>query len=152
MDQPVISNQPLTPAASSQTPPPPVDYLSANSSNAPAGERKEAMVSLPTETVRPTEGELAREIAPEIKDYITKLETGEEITLPQPVTDDVGQLLVSPAAPQRVTVTLPLTEEEMGRALHLKIIYSIRWLAEWMKRAIKIIGSGFIYKFKNYSS
>ena len=48
--------------------------------------------------------------------------------------------------PQQVTITLPLTEEEMSRALHLKIIYSLRWLGEWMKRLLKIIGGKFIYK------
>lgn len=87
-----------------------------------------------------------KEVGPEVKDWLTKLETGEDIQLPQMVIDDQGQPLVSPAAPQQVTVTLPLTDEEMNRALHLKIIYAARWLAEWMKRLIKIIGGKFTYK------
>ncbi len=110
-----------------------------------AGERKETIVSAPEKT-RPIEMAPAKETGPEVKDWLTKLETGEEIRLPQPVTDDTGQVMLDNAAPQQVTVTLPLTEEEINRALHIKIIYSLRWLAEWTKRLIKIVGGKFLYK------
>jgi len=71
---------------------------------------------------------------------------GEEITLPQPITDDTSQVVMDNAAPQQVVVKLPLTGQQMDQALHLKIIYSFRWLAEWMKRALKIISGKFTYK------
>jgi len=89
-------------------------------------------------------------ITPEIPPEIEHVEAiaGEEITLPKPITDSSGQPILDNAAPQQVTITLPLTEEEMQRALHLKIIYSLRWLAEWTKRLIKIVGGKFLYKFK----
>lgn len=112
-----------------------------------SGERKEAIISVP-EKVPSVETAPAKETGPEVKDWLTKLETGEEIKLPQPVTDDAGQVMLDNAAPQQVTVTLPLTEEEMNRALHVKIIYSLRWLAEWTKRLIKIVGGKFLYKPK----
>jgi len=71
---------------------------------------------------------------------------GEEITLPQPVTDDTSQVVMDNVAPQQVVVKLPLTGQQMDQALHLKIIYSFRWLAEWVKRLLKIFGGKFIYK------
>jgi hypothetical protein len=72
--------------------------------------------------------------------------TGEEITLPQPITDDTSQVVMDNAAPQQVTIKLPLTGQQMDQALHLKIIYSFRWLAEWTKRLLKIVGGKFTYK------
>ena len=113
-----------------------------------AKERKEASIT-DKERVLIVERRPPKELEPEVKDWLEKIETGAEIQLPQPVTDDQGQVIVSPAAPQQVTVTLPLTEEEMSGALHLKIVYSLRWLAEWMKRLLKIAGGKFSYKLKN---
>lgn len=87
------------------------------------------------------------EVPPEIEHVEAVAKS--EIYLPQPVTDDItGQVILDNAAPQQVTVTLPLTDEEMNRALRLKIIYAARWLAEWMKRVLKIIGGKFSYKSK----
>lgn len=89
-----------------------------------------------------------RPVTPEVPPEIEHVEAvaGAEISLPQPITDDTGVVIVDTPAPQQVTVTLPLTEEEMERALHLKIIYSLRWLAEWMKRLLKMVGGRFVYK------
>lgn len=89
-----------------------------------------------------------RPITPEIPPEIEHVEAiaGAEISLPQPVTDDTGAVVMDNVAPKQVTITLPLTEEEMSQALHLKIIYSLRWLAEWMKRLIKIVSGRFLYK------
>lgn len=72
--------------------------------------------------------------------------TGEEITLPQPITDDTNQVVMDNAVPQQVVVKLPLTGQQMDQALHLKIIYSFRWLAEWMKRVLKIVSGKFTYR------
>jgi hypothetical protein len=119
---------------------PPVDFTPTG-----AGERKEAMTG-PPERAPMVEISPPKEVGPEVKDWLTRLETGEEIQLPQAVTDDQGQPLVSPAQPAQVAVSLPLTDEEMNRALHLKIVYAARWLAEWMKRLVKIVGGKFTYK------
>jgi len=91
-----------------------------------------------------TEQPITPEIPPEIE-YVEAF-AGAEITLPKPITDSGGGIILDNAAPQQVTITLPLTEEEMHRALHLKIIYSLRWLAEWVKRLLKIAGGKFLYK------
>lgn len=145
---PIISN---TPASIGQQP----DDVSLKKPSAPpvgftpsvSGERKEAAVK-GKEKVPIVERVPPKELEPEVKDWMTKLETGEEIQLPQPITDDAGQPLVSPPAPQQVAVTLPLTEEEMSVGLHRKVIESIRWLAEWMKRVLKIAGGKFVYRIK----
>jgi hypothetical protein len=62
-------------------------------------ERKESLVSKREKIplVERKEGE----IAPEVKDYITKVETAAEIKLPQPITDDNGQIVVDDIAPKR---------------------------------------------------
>ena len=84
------------------------------------------------------------EFAPETQ-YIEAVKEG-EINLPQPVTDETGQVVMDNAAPQQVVVKLPLTGAQMDQALHLKIIYSFRWLAEWAKRVLKIVGGKFTYR------
>jgi len=79
------------------------------------------------------------EIAPETG--LEKLEK-EQYILKKPVLDDqTGQVLVTAPTLQEPTVILPLTKEEYQQALSAKIEYSIRWLAEWSKRLMKILGS-----------
>jgi len=85
-------------------------------------------------------------IKPEVKDYITKVETAAEIDLPQPITDDQGQVVADDITPRKVVIKLPLTEVEMKRGLHYKIADSFRWLAEWCLRLVKIAQGRFIYR------
>ena len=83
----------------------------------------------------------------EISPHVEVLEK-EDLTLTQnqKVVDiNTREELVSDAAPRK-EIKLPLTEQQMEKALHLKIIHSFRWLAEWMKRALKIVGGKFTYK------
>lgn len=91
-----------------------------------------------------------RPVTPEVPPEVEKVEAvaGAEISLPQPVTDDTGAVIVDTPTPQQVTVTLPLTEEEIEKGLGYKITFSIRWLAEWCKRLLKIMGGKFSYRFK----
>jgi len=108
-------------------------------------------MALPEAQIREEElSAVERPVIPEIPPEVEHIEAvaGAEITLPQPITDSGGGVILDNAAPQQVTITLPLTEEEMQRALHLKIIYSLRWLAEWVRRLIKVIGGKFVYTFK----
>jgi hypothetical protein len=82
-----------------------------------------------------------RPTTPEVPPEIEHAEAiaGAEIQLPQPVTDDqTGQVLVTSTAAAQPKIVLPLTEEEIKRGLHLKVIDSFRWLAEWCQRLIKI--------------
>ena len=74
----------------------------------------------------------------EVESWMEKLEKGEDINLPQPVTDDFGQTLVQPAVPQKPKIILPMTEEEINIGLTKKIVNSIRWMAEWCLRLFKM--------------
>jgi len=76
------------------------------------------------------------EIGSEVKDWLTELETGEEIQLPTPVTDDSGQILVKPAAPQKPKIILPLDEATYQAGFKKTVYDSLRWLVEWAKRVI----------------
>jgi len=88
------------------------------------------------------------EIAPEhFSDYVQKVE--QNVTLNKPVVDDNGQVIVSNTLPDSVTIKLPLTDDQMQQALHLKVAYSLRWLAEWSKRLVKMMGGKFTYQVKS---
>ncbi len=74
----------------------------------------------------------------EAEGYIEKIE--KEAELAAPVVDDyTRQVLVGAAAPQKLKVTLPLTDDQIKLGLHHKIWEGIRWLAEWCARQIKIL-------------
>lgn len=88
------------------------------------------------------------EIAPEIKDHLARVETADEVQLPQPVTDDGGAPLVSSAQPAQITITLPLDDQVLTLGLKAAVSTSWRWLAEWIKRLLKITGGRFVYKTK----
>ncbi len=84
------------------------------------------------------------EVAPETG--IEKLEK-EQHVLPAPVLDDqTGEVLVSPPAPVKPEIILPLTAVEYQIGLEAKIEDSLRWLAEWSRRLIKLLGEkvGFV--------
>lgn len=75
---------------------------------------------------------------PEVKEWIKEVKTAEEITLPQPVKDEYGQILVKAAAPVRPKIVLPLSQPKVKQGLHKKVAESVRWLAEWCLRIIKM--------------
>lgn len=86
------------------------------------------------------------EVGPEVKDWLKKLEEGEEIQLPQPVTDDSGQPLVQPAASQQPQIILPLDEDQFGAAFRKTVYDSIRWLAEWCKRLLRMLPGRVVFR------
>lgn len=92
-------------------------------------------------------GELKRlqEQERELEGYLYKVERepGKE-----PVTDDTGQQVLTPTQGRQVSISLPLTEEEIKHGLHHKVFESIRWLAEWCVRMSKkalLLGIRIIY-------
>lgn len=86
------------------------------------------------------------EIGPEVKDWLTELETGAEIQLPRPVTDQTGQVLVQPAAPQQPKVVLPLDEPTYVAGFKKTVYDSLRWLVEWIKRIILMFPERAVFK------
>lgn len=66
----------------------------------------------------------------------------ETVTLPQPVSDLTGMVHAGPTTPistqQPLTIKVPLTDDQIQKALHQKIYDSILWLAYWCVRQVKI--------------
>lgn len=78
------------------------------------------------------------EPAAEVKEWVSEVKEAEEITLPQPIKDEYGQILMEAATPVKPRIVLPLSRPKTQQALHKKIIESIRWLAEWCLRLLKM--------------
>jgi len=89
------------------------------------------------------------DIEPEVEGWLEKLEK-EDAQLAQPVVDDTGQVILDDAQKKKkgFKVVLPLTKDEVDKGLHHKVIESIRWLAEWCIRMIKIFGKKVAYRKK----
>lgn len=92
-------------------------------------------------------GELERleEERRELEGYIEKVERQPK---KEPVTDEGGQVVLTPAGSGQVTVTLPLTEEEIRHGLHHKVVDAIFWLSKWCLRMAKkavVIGMKVVY-------
>ena len=87
------------------------------------------------------------DLEPEVEGWLEKLEK-EDSRLQQPVLDDKGKIILDDAAKQKkgFKVVLPLTKDEVDKGLHHKVIDSIRWLAEWCIRMIKMFGSKVAYR------
>lgn len=82
----------------------------------------------------------------EVKDWMQKVEEGESVQLPQAVIDDFGQVLVEAAVKQKPKIVLPLDEENVKKGLHHKAADSIKWLAEWCLRVMKMASGRVFYK------
>lgn len=88
------------------------------------------------------------DIEPEVEGWLEKLEK-EDSKLQQSVTDDkTGQVVLDDSsAPQsNFKVVLPLTKDEVDKGLHHKVLDSVRWLAEWCIRMIKMFHEKVAYK------
>lgn len=83
----------------------------------------------------------------EVSSWMEKLEQGEDIQLPQPVTHD-DQVLVSNSG-QDVNedkIVLPMTQEEVQLGLHQKVYSGARWLAEWCIKLVKKFHGKVVYR------
>ncbi len=92
----------------------------------------------------PVEVEGEPNIKPEVKPFVQKIE--EDVVLNKPVMDNYGQPIVSPAAPQNPKIVLPISKNSYTLGLTKKISESLRWLAEWCFRLIKIFGERASFK------
>ena len=107
------------------------------------------MANLPKETVNDTPEktpitEFTRnvDLEPEVEGWLEKLEK-EDSHLQQPVVNpQTGQVVLDDSQPQAgFKVVLPLTKDEMEKGLKHKVVDSLRWLAEWCLRLIKMFGN-----------
>lgn len=101
----------------------------------------------PVDTAPLVELKEEHEMEPEVEGWIEKLEKGEDIQIPQPVTDDDGNVMMADAGAQvqEDKIVLPMTEDELEQGLHMKVTSSARWLAEWCTKLIKQLGDGVAY-------
>lgn len=81
----------------------------------------------------------------EVAEWMEKVE-GKEIELPQPVKDEYGQILIEAARITKPKIVLPLTKKKVKKGLHHKVADSIRWLAEWCLRLLKMFPERASYK------
>lgn len=122
----------------------------ANSSSIPPPKKEKELTGSLFKEAEPKVIEKKEFEAPaEVKEWVKEIKGAEEITLPQPIKDEYGQLLVEAAAPIKPKIVLPLTKPKIQQALKKKIIESIRWLAEWCLRLIKMFPKRINYGSNN---
>lgn len=90
------------------------------------------------------------DLEPEVEGWLEKLEK-EDANLQQPIADQAtGQTVLSdPSTGSGQTgfkVILPMTKDEVDKGLQHKVIDSVRWLAEWCIRMIKMFGNKVAYR------
>lgn len=73
-----------------------------------------------------------------------------------PISDDTtGQTVLTPTGTVAPVIQVPLTEEEIKKGLHHKVIDSVYWLAKFAQRLIKkaaLLGLRVIYPQKGQAS
>ncbi len=133
-----MSNLPGDDQSTQQLPPEPVQQAPV------AKEQRDAFGGEAPRSAEWQEEEPGKE---EVESWLERIERGEDINLPQPVTDDqTGQVLVSPAQPKEPQIVLPVTQVVVQKGLHMKIWDSVRWLAEWSLRILKMFPGRAVYK------
>lgn len=112
---------------------------------------RESSPSKPVETVQeiPTTPEVEKR--PELAGYIEKVEN-EAATLKPVVDDYTQQVLLKSVNPAKSKVKLPLSQAQIQTGLHHKVVESIRWLAEWCTRQVKLLGARAEYKAEEAQS
>ena len=127
-----------------------VDSTLNVTSGAVGGVAKEQVESRPlvdvSEKVPIVETREVGEVSKEVSSWMDKLEQGEEVSLPQSVSDDDGVVLepVGEEIDEEVVV-LPMTEEQVKQGLHKRVYNSARWLAEWCVRLAKKLHGKVMY-------
>jgi len=88
------------------------------------------------------------DLEPEVEGWLEKVEK-ESSQLKAPVQDDKGQVILDDSAvgdKGGFKVVLPMTKGEVEKGLHHKVMDSVRWLAEWCIRMVKMFGNKVAYR------
>lgn len=88
------------------------------------------------------------DLEPEVESWLEKLEK-EDSDLPKPVVDDKGKTVLDTTVSKKkdkFKVVLPLTREEVEKGMHRNVMDSVRWLAEWCIKTIKMFHGKVAYK------
>ncbi len=103
-----------------------------------------AVAPVDGEKVEVREISTPEEVPSEVEGWVERVKRGEDVHLAEPVVHK-GETLVGSSKSKTVRVMLPLTEEGVKKGLHYKVYDSVRWLAEFCVRLLKIPGKA-IYK------
>ncbi|NMC35884.1 hypothetical protein GYA49_02455 [Candidatus Beckwithbacteria bacterium] len=110
-------------------------------------ERQDEQVGTPSpERVPIREVQADFEPSGEIAEFVKPTPNPQTITLPKPVEDEYGDLLVQATQISKPNITLPVSEEEIEKAFHHKVADSVRWLAEWCHRNILLYPGRVFFK------
>ena len=102
---------------------------------------KEHLPLQPSENVPLVELQEAEKIPVEVKGWMEKLEQAGEIKIPEPIKKDEQVLMDNASATSvRDTVVLPLSQQGSAAAAKQTVSESARWLYEWCRRLIKMLG------------
>lgn len=87
------------------------------------------------------------DLEPEVEGWLEKLEKEDSHLQQSVVNPQTGQVVLDNSAKQNeFKVVLPLTKAEVEIGLHHKVLDSLRWLAEWCLRLIKMFGNKVAYR------
>ena len=110
-------------------------------------ERQDEQIGTPSpERVPIREVQTDFEPSGEVAEFVKPTPNPQTITLPKPVEDEYGDLLVQATQIPKPNITLPVSEEEMEKAFHYKVVDSVRWLAEWCHRNILLYPGRVFFK------
>jgi hypothetical protein len=85
------------------------------------------------------------EMPKEVKDWVQE-EKKDSHELAEPIADEYGQIIMESAQPAKPILNLPLTQDQTKLALKYKVVESVRWLAEWCLRMVKMFPKRTAYK------
>ena len=94
--------------------------------------------SLSPEHLPIQERSLEFEAPPEVQQWVETKPDPIISTIPTPVEDEFGEILLKASNVPKPNIILPIDEEELEKTFHHKVADSIRWLGEWCKRVIKV--------------
>ena len=100
------------------------------------GKETESGIVPPVEAPALTEVGREAPLAAEVSQAGVKIHPT-SVTLPQPVSQMGVTAVGQSTPPPAVSVTLPLTDDQIAAGLHQGITSSWRWLAEWCMRKLK---------------
>jgi hypothetical protein len=96
---------------------------------------------IPTPEVPVEEVGVMPELGSELKEVGVE-QVSETVDLPQPVSESTGMTHIGPTTPvvtsTPLPVKVPLTDDQIQKALHQKVADSILWLAYWCMRQVKM--------------
>jgi len=128
-------------AQNSQNPPPvqPADPVTDGTLNMQVPVAKESLEGTPLISEKVTFSEIKEPEPPkEVQGWVQKMEKGQSITLPTPITDDYGQILMQSSGVVKPKIILPMDFDEVEAGLKQKVVASVRWLAMWCLRLLKM--------------